>query len=1428
MPPVSRRQKQYQDKLRGVQNRNLFAGLLLLFAIAAAIYFIFYVSPDPKPKLFVSVNRIDHSGPREIPFSENSCAVLQDAFSANVQSVTDSIQELDEQESKLQLFDQQIGRDDILVVYLNGHIKNNGDEICWIGPESDNLALMELQKLLTQVNESKAKTKIVLLDAGRYSWSPVFPGRDPNRFQTLLAEALKENAWNLGDDFWIITSHSDSEISQVSTPLESSIFAQAVRHSIEKIADKNLDTLNVEDFFDEVYKHTISFSRNFKNESIQHPVLIKTDVGIVDPQQPVSGEKTLVLTVKSKPPVDPNAKPEIEPKHSWNLYARRPDRFVDWFYQDKHFAALPGATIRKLERFLELGEDSPGFLSMEQEKIDVYEKQIQQSVTRPSKPSKFNISTINDKHSILGRYRQGLLEFSVLLRMRNQMRFWDDDTYKDLTEIPLPPRLSKVVPLSDDQLQRSTQIPPDIDVWLQRWNDFKIRNEELIETVNIQLGTDKTLTPVQAELLGQLSRRYVPLIKTVQPEADPDAERSNKKDSPVVGEFTLNLESVERTERFNPDRQPTDQNPGAGLEFVVNESVKEAQRLRVAYAETKSDNAYRYFLAASGSDQQDIEIGLAPSIAWEELEPSISIAGDNPSNVYQIYPIDLVHVRFQLELTAVESVELSLEPTGEQMDKLKFGFDDDFNVTKIPVAEYDPTDRNRKKTEFDLFFQFPELIDSDIGRRFSFKLTAIDRNGNAKPTTLDLRIEPNEDATFWLTSERAVASQDDDVRTRLYRWGDQPDESDWDPIVIQSLANVKSPFDFRLTNNANGPRNFNVKLFRIERFPREINKRLLRSDRADWKGASEYANWLKAQNSLEGASILQRKDYLKLIATANLNLDVKQTRPISFTLPPPEDPDAKPIPSVTEEIKLGALMVFFRDDAPTEPAWYQLVTFEPKRSANAAKEPLLKPMPDVDDVFRDDIGKLAPLLQTQEGEEEVVAASLTIVSQDARNQNRHIVKRLGLEELLDGAQFNPGDEPALLMLDVLGVSNYGIYESNRAAPNTTQLRNQLTGIRVSSLPKEWKSYPETWSFTARSEQGPPFEWLSGLAGQEQRIFIRPSDEVDGPTTVGKIGLELYLPIENDLLSRSKDDFWVRWKSGDKSLLYPTERRHFLEISNAGLSAWTRAQSHQISVSDVDDEVLEIGKLSDKNTPLGRWRFVMKSLRNRPKISANVNKLYNRRSDFKTTVVKIDIRDITPPVTTESMGLTIDGKAIKKLPRFLEDREKSKGVFEFTLYELYQASGLQGLSPDTDLEVEVKDFFGEVTSNTWPLTISEVPKPKKTKAEIASEIKPVNMYLVFMSADDKPIKVDDIKEVKINGTILPWTKPTIVNKRSVTAYRKMRTQNRIEIRGLAPNETYSVEVTGVYRRENQAQFTTGSTTKTGIKLTEDTEVKIEFK
>lgn len=1342
MPSEGRRRKKFDQEMRRVQNRNFFAAVVLVIAAVAAVFLVQWVLPSQKPKVFVSVNQVNHSGTRRIPFSTESCATIAKAFQEFLECqiclTTENKEtlQLEEESSQLQL-SEAITERDVLIVYFNGHLSvdEQDSDVVWIAPEMERPIEKKLSELLESVDQSPAKIKILLLDSGRYSWSPVFPGREPNRFQSTLAEKLASNEWGLSRQFWVITSHSDAEISNVSTPLKCSLFATAIQETLREFASSDsddADEVDVQNLFDKIKLLTQSYATNFHNTSVQTPVLMKAGIGVVgENASETLGDIEPLRVVWNELQSTEDAAPEDPKTIEFDLdqFSPRSEEDVNEIFSAHMFDALPVESIRYLESFLEHGQVEMGFQATDLANRTKYTDSLSKTERRPEgRPTNFNRAKLDEKRGQIDSLRNALLEFAVILRFRDQMRFWDDNVIvQSLSE-----RLQTPIQISDADLRTLETNPPEINDWLKQRDDLKTRSEaELIKFVNLELSRTDELTAYQAELLGVVSQRYIPLLRLTPP--------SEKNESPKTTR-TIKLK-VNYRGQFNPSRQPNDDDPVAGYKSVVQASVQEVQRLAAAQS-SESDTARRFRLAAIGSENTPPVPGLVPNIAWKPIRPNIEITRSD-SNEFQINPYDEMRMELNIAATAVDNIDLKISPKGEPLDGLKFGFDSTFDPTAI-LTDIDDSEK------ITILFQYPQENRQIVGQTFEFELTATDRASRASPQIYPLRVQITNDATYWVKSKRLFANRNDtSARTKLLRWNSGPQDANWQPIVISTLANVKSNFEINLQNNSNANRSFVARLFRIQSFPVGIDEDMLRADHTDWKQVRDFSQWLQRQT-------LDSNDAFELIGQATItDIAHEETQPFLFTLPPPTDPEEKkPDPATKRQFHIdkGAMLVLFPVDAPNEPAWYQMVKFDPRDSARISllTNDRLRVKPAIEDVFGDDLGKLPEQLVFPP--DQSPAAQLSVISKSGFATNRAPSESMNIQQLLApgrGARFSDIKEPALLLLDVLGVPNYATYEINGAQPELTPLREHLAGIRIVGEPIAWQQNPTSWSFAPNRHMADQFAWLaqnnqSGVTD----VFLNPrASEKPFKEAEKGIKVELFFPFRSkDVLDSQRSgqgDLWWRWMSAKTPFHYPNLRKHIFSISGSGIEAWSEITSHSVEIaSDPSGKVLELGQ---GNETLGQWRFVSQSLGISPAIEANPQKTMTRIPNLKTVVINVDVQKIRPSISLDQIQLELNDQPVKELADFLtrHPHPDGAGQFQFSLYELIQATETPIPKEKTEMEVAVlaTDFFGKTTSDQTVVTVEPPPVIKPPPP-------PVKFTVGFVY-DEKPASIHGFEVVQIN-------------------------------------------------------------------------------
>ena len=965
MPPTSRRKKRYDEQLRGFQNRNIFAGALLLIFLGLTIYLAIRLMPGAKPTVFVSTNYIDHSGSREIPFAQQSCQLIHDAFGQQLQSELMEVHQIDQQDSALKLPNKQLEKNDVLVVYLNGHLIDQSDpdseqvSVGFLGPEAI-LTEKDLGNILTKIDESPAKLKLVFLDAGRYSWSPVYPNRPLNKFSSSLAKALKNRHWGpLSDNFWVVTSHSDQEISRVSTPMESSLFAKAIAESVAEMADSDHSKLRVIELFEAIRRRTTSWSRNFSNHSLQTPVLIRPDIGVVTDEllnEYRSMEFAVNWTPTSKPDPNSNTKPLEKPAYTWQSFTSRMpgNQAAKRMLAKDYFDAAPFKEIQGLESFIELGNEFDDKFGSD------YESALSDSRIKPPGNTLFDLGKLEAKQLQIRRFRQSILGMTVLERFQNEMQFWEDVTainqLKNLGEAS--DRLDQSgTDLDDRSLQERDKLPTAVDQYTRDFQDYLRLHKLLIEMVDRKLRqasqntNDRlSLTPTQAELLGRASQRYLPLITAFTPKSpvDTPTEPKSKNEDLDPGTLVFDLEVESSTSKFGLTNVSISDLHEAATKHVAREVARQE-------SQQDSDTGYRFLLAAGGSEATVSRNGIVPQISWTPVEPNIFFPSS--ATQFRVNPFDLDPLTLSVSAQAVKLVELSLSiDEGETRAGLEYGLSSKFD--RIRPVTFEDGDMSQQRTKsFEVYLRH-RRPDSLLGKPIAMKLTAIDTDGELEPVEYKFDVVLTRDPTVQLIARRETGDgESPETQTSLVRWGGKL--SNWRPMTINSLANVRSAFQFSLVNNSSRPKTLRAELYNVFDLPAGISQ--MHADRPKSDQVEELTSWLYDQQKQPGAISIQQSNpnMLTLIAQTQAIRVPSGGAPVptKFTVPLVGEKKEPTEASLQVQSVTHGMLIVFYEDTSNQPAWFQWLAFEPKEPADATVEKggaWLQPLADILDVFEPD------------------------------------------------------------------------------------------------------------------------------------------------------------------------------------------------------------------------------------------------------------------------------------------------------------------------------------------------------------------------------------------------------------------------------------------------------------------------------------------
>lgn len=1439
MPPQSRRQRKYESELQKLRARNRVAAILGLLTLAIAGWLVWYVWLGNKPEIFLSVNRVKNTGPQQIPFAEQSCQQVLTGF-ASSQLGNPGVESRNISGQEAGSIDIPEGMDggDSFVVYFQGHFvdgksrpstvarqsvdtKNDSGNVFWISPETDNIE-SSIEDLFQQVQASPAGLKIILLDAGRYSWSPSFPGRPLNRFQDSLAEYLKRNPLKLDTNFWVIVSHSPLEVSHASSLLKSSLFSFAVSESLKSYQKNDDAEIDVRRWFNDIRQRVQSYSQDFQGRATQNPILMRAGTGMVtvtpelEELESTSERSNVTFTWNAAP--EPG-KEEETPSYRWDQFhqsdtgqAGNINRFVTELLSRENLTALPYETTRALEDFLERGDQSIintwGPTAKERKKA--YQAQFAKNRRPPTnKNLQYNQSALDRKHQQISEFREQLFHYLLWLRFRHQLRQLGDYALPAIDE---PPPLMQVS--NELLLQTSTAVDDRglrTDTWHVHVQRFKEQNRPQFQNVLKQLEA-KELTPYQAEVLGVLSQRYMPLLHATHAIADDQPKSPEQK----TFELLLNSTKVATAE--------------AGyLEDLIEQARAESNHLNAA-SHTGGDTEYRFFLVARGTDIVKPKDATVPHINWRPLNLSIAMTGKQPGDQYMLPTDSTRRLPFEITTSGIKALDLSIRPVTQNqnfLDSIEFGFNRKF-IKTWPIRDMQPGAKPfENQDEIGLYFRCRNPDEELIGPNFEFEIIAkqwsADSGNDVLIESFPISVSLKSNAKPQLIIQRQVGKRSsNEFVGPLWQFDPNFQATNWEPAELPTLANLKSSFDVKLINNLEGDRKYQIKLYQILQAPNGIRSSEFRADRVTDEAARDYVQTLARRAYNVGAKAFEKPSEFKLLATASITAAPAKEEAIRFQAPPPIQPkpgapEGTPRPPspdqpTVETLNHPLLLVLYTEDqqrAEDEvipPDWFQLVTYKIAYPGRARPE-----VTDyLEEVLEDELRNLPELLDASVDRD--AAAQLTRVTQDGYRSNDHDVQAIRLKDLMNDTVVGIDSKTdAFLMLDLLGIPGYLKY--NASSNGTNPSRFSLTGVRVKALPKDWKVHPKTWSFATDRLDDPSFDWLASTPDTPKRIFVLPKT---GDNPRQKIEVELAFPtFGEDLLGSRPNDFWTKQQARFNHF-FPNQRQHKISMTSSGLQAWSTVTAHTLELANIDRNDLVVGRLGNNDPVLGRWVFQMESLKRDPRITGVPEAIEIIDTAFQNTTLKFDFSRIEPPVqSTDCMvywnGQKMDKKAVGQLLN--EEAEVQPGVFEIKLEDLVKASGVamtdlakKKLKEQIPIEIEATDFFGHVSNHEVELNFvkpkSAIPKPKPKLGTLVIELvdaadQPANIS--WLGSQNQSV-VDPRDALALNRQAISIRDPSKIGSALV---RPSLSGSTIRLQGV-PVGKYQVRVRGWIQPTGQAQ------------------------
>ena len=592
-------------------------------------------------------------------------------------------------------------------------------------------------------------------------------------------------------------------------------------------------------------------------------------------------------------------------------------------------------------------------------------------------------------------------------------------TVKDTKEFP------PIVGLSDSFLTSTPTAVDDRRNGLSQWqvDNMKRRNRPLINTVLDSMKRDQ-LTPLQAEMIGVLSQRYIPLLKKsldsleeLKANDQGEKEGSNTRPKADAKPFTLNL---------------------ADGKVASPESEYFADLIRDARSETahlgdvgvsNSDTELRFFLAANGTDLARPVDAVVPHIDWRPIERSISIQGGATGEQYML-PTDLPRkLKFDLVTFGIDGVDLSIRPLTDNAKFLKcveFGFNRKFETSK-KIRDMKPGDRLYERIgEVEVFFRCRNPDKELIGPNYSFEILAkqwsTESDVELEPESLVVTVTLASNAKPLLQIRRIVGNPDNtDSVVPLWPFDPGFQGNGWEPAELKTLANLKSGFEFSLRNNIESDRSFEIQLFRIRKIPPGMDRDLFRSDRVTNQAARDYIQALAKRAANLGQDVFDSNNEFERLATASLNATPGKDESISFQAPPQpakpkvenseeeaEAPAPKQDGPKIETAEYPLLLVFTTNDPsrdpeePVSPDLFQLLTYKIDYPANPSPNLSLF----LDNLLGDRKDNLPELLASTVDLKET--ARMTRVTEKSFLENFHSVENVGIKQLMaaDSNVFN--------------------------------------------------------------------------------------------------------------------------------------------------------------------------------------------------------------------------------------------------------------------------------------------------------------------------------------------------------------------------------------------------------------------------------------
>ena len=1321
MPPVSRRKRRYEERAGKRKARNYGAVVFLMFTLLGVFLFFYFNWSRSESNFQVFIQRIKTANVYKnvrvrrhaIPFQEETCRYLQDTIFSKLNNAvfpapdSGDIQGESVSVGMSQETAKKIGDSDIPLLYVNGHIKESENEgsqdVVWIDPDQKNE--ISVTQALTNFANSNGILKIVLLDAGQFSWSPNYPNRGPNAFQQKLDGIVKK----IGADknLWVIVSHSPNEISLTCTPYQRSIFSMAVAEAIKECAKDTDKLVSVEEFFKSIFDRCVSYSTNFDDgyrTALQHPILYRSGTGLVKELS----DKQPELKFQSKAEFE-EEKRSFGFRTSFSINDNLSSWFKDWlgnYRIDLH--ETPVRAFNKIEILADSSSESnftadnpelefsslPGF-------IDDFEGPSQE---------------VAAKRQSVKSFRTHCLRLAFQLRLASNFLIWSESsafaiqsTFENQQYWPLD------ISYTNADLKSSPNFS-ELDAWNSSFLEFQeflntqwlFKNNQFEEELPRREEPDGSsgrlyLTPVQAELLGTTTQRLFTYCGINVADSKKE-ERKEEEPTPFPltdMDFELNL---------SPENHPY--TPGEIKDSVWQLARDRWQaiysdRLSDYSQDSAEDSQRRIYLAVNGSEGM-LDVKKVPVVDIELGEPSIQFLTQSKWELFDGHNFFKATIKNSQNFYEVEvkgehrGLEIRLF---EDMNQLS-GTQNKLTVEK----------------EF-IFYVFvkPGVIKS-ADQVFTFEFSAkLPNEIDDQPILKSIDVPFNARPKYQVQSVRIQGQVDNEGNwSNLCPWKIESTEkfsqSNYGkPIQLKTFANLRSDFKFKIKNNSPVELDgVNAELYLLDGSIRNGLRTFARFPADEIPRAEEFNARFRnlvwnEPKFFEG----MEEPHEKIAISENVKVDPMSEAllDLNFLTKPtevnPDEPAAKKEPEDEYlEVKHPLLLVFFSNiEGKRHPLWFQFLELKPTLpfapgNLNLSQKPFqLRELIVGKNQFQLEslVGFLPPVSLPNLPESGFFDCDYHVFSNESSGRK----VSLPLPDAIEDQEFDLNvSKESVAMVDVIGIPNVKTMaiDEDQVAQNYSHIRTEKrAGIRVVS--DFWAPSRPGFVFYHDLFENEPKDF----AGR-QIIYLKKQDAKQ-PGNKGDIQVEFSLPfLKSNSVVGKTGKFTYNWNEGETILSDPVERRFF--FNRADGSFFSILRRHRKIQKDVpeDSRNYDLSVQLGSDT-LGEWTITSKNPNSYNSILIFLKNLRIKSADEE---IIVDFSRLIPSASDKKIGILNGGGEFISVAdsNIFSERPREKYAFKlgqlmstlssFDFDAAIKQKEVRGGTLTIEIAAEATDFFGK----TW--------------------------------------------------------------------------------------------------------------------------------